>query len=222
MVRAWWGRSRGLTFLEMVMALALMFIGAGGVMSILIAGAGWPTRLQQASTRDTLAKELLTQMMVAGAVPASTPFTPIPGYPTFEARVVVSPANFDSNASVLEVSVRGPMPRITTISTLRGVYTQPNAMQLLSQYGCMSCHAVGTGTTTAGPTLNLSNLSASANAAAAASGQQPNVDRYIEESIRNPASYVVGGYTVQMAGLPGVNDMPPEDLNAIRAYLKTL
>jgi hypothetical protein len=217
-----WRRLRGLSFLEMVMALGLMFIGAGGVMSVLVAGAAWPTRLQQGATRDALAKASLDVATASGAVPVAHPFQPIPSHPQYELQTVVTPASFDSGASVVEVTVRGPMPKVLTESRLRGLHCQPSGAQLFTQYQCNTCHATGSGAALSAPTLNTASMEASRNAQNSAQGLSLSMDEYIERSIRVPGEYVVSGYTALMTGYPDIHDMPAEDLNALRSYLKTL
>lgn len=206
------------------MAMALLLIAAGGVMSVLVAGAGWPARLQQGAVRETLARDVLNTLMFAGALPASSAWAPLPANPLYESQVVVTAAPFDPQTSLLEVSVRGPMPEgVERVSTLRGLFTAPNPAQLFAQYGCNGCHAVGAAAPPlSAPNLDLTSVTAGKDAQNAAQGTSLSVDAYIEQSIRDPASFVVSGYSPLMTGYPDINDMPAEDLNALREYIKSL
>lgn len=224
-------KAQGLSMLELVFALGLLFVSSGGVMSILVAGAGWPKRTAFATMRDSLAKVKLDELRIAGSAPTAAAYSAFPNAPDYDFQVDVQPSAFDPAASVLKVTVRGPRP-MTVNTQLSALYVSPNGMVLFTQYGCNGCHALGTspmvdlnmdGLADA-PNLSTATMTAGMNDRNSQPALAPPIplDSYIAESIRYPSKYLVTGFpTALMAGSPNLNDMPQEDLNAIRAYIKT-
>ena len=212
---------RGLTMVELVFALGLIFVAAGGVMSIIVAGVSWPKRNQFASVRDSLARAKLDETMISGTPPTPAPYTPVSGAPDYDIRVQTNAAPFDPAASVVEVSVRGPRPQQVT-STLKGLYIAPSGALAFQQYGCASCHVLGpTPPDPYYPNLTGAGLNADKDLQNSIYGTSIDTNEYIRQSIRTPDVFVVPGYTVQMTGQPNINSMPAEDLNAISAYIQT-
>ena len=213
-------KRRALSFLELVFAMGLLFFAAGGVMTIIVAGAGYPLKAQQATVRDNIARLITDQMIDSGAL-TPVPLTPAlePGF-SYQVDIQASP--FDVNASVVQVDVRGPAP-LTTVSTMRSVSTKLDGASVMAQYSCFGCHD-GTGTTA--PIFSAANLAAAqaANNAALTLAGQPTLtlDQYIGESVRLPSAFLVVPYSPLMTGYPSTTDMPQSDLNAITVYLKSL
>lgn len=233
---------KALTFLELVFAMAVIFVGATAVTSLLIAGAGWPKRTQQSNYRDSLAHREMTRIIDSGLPPTAAAFAPIPGDIRFESQVTVQPASFASNVSVVEVTVRGPLPDSQPLSTsLRSVYTKPDPVQLFNEYKCFTCHnfpgavgvqpmPAGTLPPLAGPDLTKVNLQAGmAQANADRAAQSPPLppltssDAYLENAIRFPNDSLVPGYTGTslMDTFKDVTAMPQSDLEALKAFVRT-
>lgn len=205
---------RALSFLEMVFAIAVLTLGAGGVMSTLVAGASWPRKIQQATQRDLIARTVLTQLLQNTPTPG--PF-PLPNHPGYTATVAVhSPAAFDSGSSIVEVTVTGPAPE-TTASVLKGAFTPSPGALLLDEYDCQTCHLGGLA-----PPLGMAQLTASRDAQNALYGTSISVAEYIEQSIREPERFVVATYNPDMSAQPNILHMPQQDLDAIRTYIMTL
>lgn len=211
----------GVSFLELVLSITLLVVAIGGVFSVLAFGAGYPIRAQQAGLRDSYARTLLDQEIGSGN-PSTSAYAPIVGAPDYQGKVTISPASYDPNALIVQVDVMGPKP-LTAVTTLRSGFCQPSGAALLTQYGCLNCHIVGTGApNTLAPYFNKANLEADTIAENNALGCSLTNDSYIEQSVRNPNGYVVPGYTVKMTSYPSIMNMPQSDLNAIRIYLRSL
>lgn len=236
---SWRERVRAVTMMELVFAMGLLFVAAGGVMTILVAGAGYPRRTQYVVVRDALVKAKLDELLAD-----STPPTFSGGYNTYygnadyQFRVDTEIATFDSNSSWVTVTVKGPRPYETT-SSLRGLFVRPNGAALFQAYACNSCHTTGSGPTSTGPTLNLAAITDGMNARNSSLPINPpavppdpappplttpiGLDEYIRESIRQPEVFKVPTFeTALMDGYPEIQDMPAEDLQALTAYLKSL
>lgn len=236
-----------LTFLELVFALAILFIGATAVTSLLVAGAGWPKRTQQSNYRDRLAHQELKRIFDSGLLPSAAPYSPVPGEPRYEFQVVTRPAPFASNATVVEVGVRGPLPDPQPLETsLRGLYTRPDPVQLFNQYQCYTCHAFTVSPAgvlprpplltppLTGPDFNATNLTAGmdqANLERSAAGRPAlaSKDAYLEEAIRFPNASVVAtfgtpaasGLQSSMNTFPDVTAMPQADLEALKSFIRS-
>jgi len=218
-------RFRGVTMMELVFSMGLLFVAAGGVMTILVAGAGYPRRTQYVVVRDGLAKLKLDEIITSSSTPVfSGGYGPYPGNPDYEFKLDTEVSNFDGNSSWVVVTVRGPKP-LQVESVLRGLYVKPSGNALLNAYGCLSCHATGSATPIVGaPNLNSTTLNDGMNQRNALLAPAPavNLDGYIEESVRNPLAFAVPAYVPAMQAYDAINNMPPEDLITITAYLKTL
>ncbi|MBS2040904.1 hypothetical protein JST97_38310 [bacterium] len=232
-----------LTFLEMVFALAVIFVGATAVTSLLIAGAGWPVRVQQSNYREQLTHDVMARMLDTGLPPTAYSFTAIPGEPRYESEVAVMPASFASNVTVVEVTVRGPLPDPNALTaSLRSLYTKPDPVALFNQYQCYTCHTfsppvpgvlpqpVGLVPPFTGPPLTAADLQAGMNQASserAAAGQPAftGKDEYIQESIRNPNASILSGFSTagvsSMDAYPDVTAMPQADLEALKQFVLT-
>lgn len=206
---------KGVSLIELVLALGLIFISAGGVMSVIVAGVSQPKRNQFTHIRDSLAKAKLDELMntVVTPTPTSGVFTENPDY---DYNVVTTPADFDSSVTVITVSVTGPRPQQMT-SVIHGVFCPPNGAIQFGQYGCNGCHTIGTGAPGIGPNLNNAQLTANQVAAG-----NTTLDDYIQNSIRDPDDFIVTGYTPDMAAYSWTSTMPPEDARAISQYLQTI
>jgi len=215
---------KGLTFVELAFAMGLLLFAAGGVLSIIIAGAGYPVKAQQGTQRQTLCKQLIDQQLNLGSVPANTGgFIPVPGSPDFNFKVTVtSPASWapaDPQQAMVQVDVQGPTPNVSS-TTMRAGYAQIPGSVLLAQYGCLACHVVGASPVGAlGPNFTSASFQANTAAENAALGTSLNVTDYLDQSVRKPQAWDVPGFPVRMTGYPSIMDMPQGDLNAIKAYL---
>ena len=215
-------RSRGLTMMELVFSMGLLFVAAGGVMTILVAGAGYPRRTQYVVVRDGLAKLKLDELLTGSTPPVfSGGYGPYPGNPDYEFRVDTQVTPFDVSSSWVQITVRGPKP-MQVESSLRGLYVKPSGSSLLDAYGCLTCHTTGGGTGGSGPDLSLASLTQGNADRNAALGNVVNLDNYIKESVRTPNAFAVVPFDPLMTAYPNINDMPDEDLATITQYLKSL
>ena len=235
---------RGLTFLELVFALAVLFVAATAVTSLLVAGASWPVRVQQSNYRDGLAHEVMTRLLDSGLAPTPYAYAPVPGEPRYEAQVLVSPSAFASNATLVEVTVRGPLPNPNALtSSVRSLYTRPDPVSLFNQYQCYTCHTFAapvagvqpqptglvppyTGPPLTGAGLDAGMAQANSERTAAGKTAFASKDEYLEESIRNPNASVVAGFASpggisSMDSFPDVTAMPQADLEALKQFVKT-
>lgn len=209
--------------MELVFSMGLLFVAAGGVMTILVAGAGYPRRTQYVVVRDGLAKLKLDEIITGSATPVfSGGYNPYPGNPDYEFKVDTQVSNFDANSSWVVVTVQGPKP-LKVESALRGLYVKPSGSALLTAYGCLSCHATGGAAPIPGaPNLNATTLADGLAQRNAAITPAVNLDDYIKESVRDPLAFEVPGYVPLMQAYDNINNMPDEDLVTITAFLKTL
>ncbi|MBS2037599.1 cytochrome c [bacterium] len=220
---------RGLTMLELVLAMGLLFVSAGGVMTILVAGAGYPRRTQYVVVRDALAKIKLDELISASAAPLDPPtYVPVTANPDYEVKVEQTPSSWDPKDIWVTVSVRGPIP-LQVESKISGmVVTSVGSSLFFTTYHCDSCHTVGTGPNGLGPNLNGSALAKGLAARNAALGGGFTLDQYIDESVRNPNAYRVidpttgSPYATSMTAYPLPADMPAADVQAISTYLQSL
>jgi type II secretory pathway pseudopilin PulG len=213
---------RGLSLIELVLALGLIFISAGGVMSVIVAGVSWPKRNQFATVRDSLAKGKLDEIMVNSTPPIPAPiYAPVPGAPDYDMKITTTATTYDPLSQVVEVSVRGPRPQLVTC-TIRGLFVPSDGAVAFEQYGCSSCHALGANTPIPGaPNLGLASLNAAKDAQNALYGTSITVSAYITESIRQPDKFTTGN-PVLMTSYPDIISMPQEDLSALRTYLMSI
>lgn len=220
---------RGVTVLELVLAMGLLFVSAGGVMTVLVAGAGYPRHTQYAVVRDGLAKMKLDELISAAAAPSDpNMYIPIMANPDYEVKVDQTPATWDPKDIWVTVSVRGPIP-LQIESKISGlVVTSVGSSLFFTTYHCDSCHTVGTGPNGLGPNLNGSSLAKGLAARNAALGGSFTLDQYIDESVRNPSIYKVidpstgSPYSTSMTAYPLPADMPAADVQAISTYLQSL
>ncbi|MCW5866270.1 MAG: hypothetical protein KIS61_03305 [Candidatus Eremiobacteraeota bacterium] len=221
---SWRERIRAVTMMELVLAMGLLFVAAGGVMTILVAGSGYPRRTQYVVVRDALVKAKLDELLADSTPPTySGGYNTYYGNPDYEFRVDTEIANFDSDSSWVIVTVKGPKPYETT-SSLRGLFVRPNGAALFAAYACNSCHATGTTTPNpSAPNLSMATLTQGMNDrnASGLPGPALTIDEYIRESVRDPLAFEVAGYTVAMDAYPDINAMPEEDLQALTAYIKS-
>lgn len=214
-------RGRALSMLELVFALGLIFVSSGGVMSIIVAGAGWPKRTQFAAVRAALAKAELDKYMVSTLPPTpSGGYLSIPSNPDYEMKVDSTPAAFDPATRTVTVSVRGPKPQ-QIASSVSGLYVPTTGEMLYYQYGCNSCHELGAAPPLAAPSLNNAALTTEKDNRNALYDPDVNTDGYIRESIRTPSAYTVAGYTAAMASYTDITSMPNTDLQAISQFIKS-
>lgn len=214
-------RGRALSMLELVFALGLIFVSSGGVMSIVVAGAGWPKRTQFAAVRAALAKAELDKYMVSTLPPTpSGGYVPVPSNPDYEMSVDSAPAAFDPATRTITVSVRGPKPQQIATS-VSGLYVPTTGEMLFYQYGCNSCHALGAVPPLAAPSLNQAALDLEKDNRNSLYNPDVTLDGYIRESIRTPSAYTVGGFTADMASYTDITSMPNTDLQAISQFIKS-
>lgn len=215
-------KNRAVTMLELVFAMGLLFVAAGGVMTILMAGAGYPRRTQYVVVRDGLVKAKLDELVSSATPPTfSGGYNPYPGNPDYEFRVDTDVTDFDPNSSWIKVTVRGPKP-YKVESSLHGMFVKPNGAALFAAYDCNTCHVAGSGTPSTGPNLNLNSVQLGMSQRNAGPGPDLDVDQYIRESVRTPDAFLVPGYDdALMTAYPNINDMPNEDLQALTAYIKS-
>lgn len=213
---------RGLSLIELVLALGLIFISAGGVMSVIMAGVSWPKRNQFATVRDSLAKGKLDEIMVNSTPPIPAPvYAPITEAPDYDMKITTTTPAYDAASRVVEVTVRGPRPQLVT-STVRGLFVPSDGAVAFEQYACSSCHALGANTPIPGaPNLGAASLNAAKDAQNALYGTSITVSTYITESIRQPDKFTTGDPVV-MTSYPDIISMPQEDLNALRTYLMSI
>lgn len=214
------GTKKGLSLVELVLALGLIFISAGGVMSVIVAGVAQPKRNQFAHERDSLAKARIDELMGGAAAPLPVGYTTFTSNPRYEYAVDVAAAPFDPTATIIAVSVRGPKPQQMT-NSIHGVFLAPSGSVAFTQHGCNACHTLGPGPSGLGPNLGISSLTGSATARGSA-----DVDAYISESIRNPTIWYNPDPTVYtgvsaMSVPAGITGMSPADLSAIAQYIKS-
>lgn len=220
---------RGVTVLELVLAMGLLFVSAGGVMTVLVAGAGYPRRTQYVVVRDALAKIKLDELISAAAAPSDpNMYVPVMSNPDYEVKVDQTASTWDPKDIWVTVSVRGPIP-LQVESKISGlVVTSVGSSLFFATYHCDSCHTVGSGPNGLGPNLNGSSLAKGLAARNAALGGSLNLDQYINESVRDPAIYKVidpstgSAYTSSMTAYPLPADMPAADVQAISTYLQSL
>ncbi|MFN8609584.1 MAG: hypothetical protein U0931_18740 [Vulcanimicrobiota bacterium] len=234
-----WRGFKGLTMLELVLAMGLMFVSASGVMMLIVAGAGYPRRTQYGVIRDGLAKIQLdaylndvTMWYSASTftAPYSSGYFTYPANPDYQYKLETTPTTFDSRSAWLKVTVKGPIPEKVE-SSIQAVYTDIETPQvgqaLFTSYGCNGCHALSPNPAVTAPTPpTLGGVSLNTGLAqrnAALGGPPITLPEYIRESIRTPDAFLVPGYTVAaMSGYPRIKDMPEADLRAIRNYLQSL
>lgn len=225
--------------LELVLALGLIFVSAGGVMMLIVAGAGYPRRTEYSVIRDGLARIQLdaylsdvTYWYNSGTltVPWSSGYQPYPANPDYQFKLDTKPTTFDPNSAWLKVTVKGPNPE-TVESHIEAVYTNIETpaigQALFTSYGCVGCHDVSPNppvTAPTPPTLGSARLNADRIARNIYfGGGTLTTPEYIRESIRTPDAYLVTSYSVAaMTGYPRIKDMPETDLRALRNYLLTL
>jgi len=210
--------------MELVFSMGLLFVAAGGVMTILVAGSGYPRRTQYVVVRDGLAKLKLDELLTSSSIPVfSGGYGPYPGNPDYEFKVDTDVSNFDGNSSWVVVTVRGPKP-LKVESALRGLYVKPSGDALLAAYGCLTCHATGDadGPSAPGLSANTLNTGQALRNGAGLPGPALNVDDYVKESVRDPAIFAVPPFAPVMQAYDNIDMMPDEDLATITAYLKTL
>jgi hypothetical protein len=230
---------RAVTMMELVLAMGLLFVAAGGVMTILVAGSGYPRKTQYVVVRDALVKAKMDELLADSTPPTfSGGYNTCYGNPDYQFRVDTEIATFDSDSSWVIVTVKGPRPYQTT-SSLRGLFVRPNGAALFAAYACNTCHTTGSGAPNAsGPNLSLASLTQGMNDRNGALPLNPpavppdpappqittpvGLDDYIRESIREPDNFKVPGFDdALMTGYPDINDMPAEDLQALTAYMKS-
>jgi type II secretory pathway pseudopilin PulG len=214
---------RGLSLIELVLALGLIFISAGGVMSVIVAGVSWPKRTQFSTVRDSLAKGKLDELMVSSIPPLPSPvFAPVTGFPDYDMQILLHAVPYDPAAQVVQVSVRGPRPQLVT-STILGLFVPSDGAVAFEQYGCSTCHALGANPPVPGaPNLGQASLTAATNARNLAYDPDvSSVNAYVSESVRQPDRFTMGEPVV-MTAYPDIIGMPQEDLNAITTYLLSI
>lgn len=227
-MRSW--KPRGVTMLELVLAMGLLFVSAGGVMTILMAGAGYPRRTQYLVVRDGLAKIKMDEV-TSGAIPptAGYPFVPITGNPDYEAKMDVDVSTFDPSASWVHVTVKGPKPYATE-TTLNAMMVKSVGASVFESYACNSCHTIGMGSSGTYPALNAASLARGLSERNTAGPGTLTMDQYISESVRDPDIFKVtdptssppAPYTASMTAYPTTTDMPAADLVQLAAFLQSL
>lgn len=220
--------SRGVTMLELVLALGLIFVSAGGVMTVLMAGAGYPRRTQYVVVRDGLAKIKMDELTSRAIPPsANIPFAPIYENPDYESKLEVNASTFDPNATWVHVTVRGPKP-YTTETTLNAMMVKSLGASVFESYDCDSCHTIGSGPSGLGPNLNAASLQRGLNERNTAGPGTLTLDQYIQESIRTPLDFRVTNpltgeeYDTDMTEYPTTVQMPDADLQALSSFLNSL
>ena len=218
----WRERFRGVTMMELVFSMGLLFVAAGGVMTILVAGSGYPRRTQYVVVRDGLAKLKLDELLTGPGTPTFSVYASYPGNPDYQFKVDTAVSNFDARSSWITVTVRGPKP-LQVESSLRGLYVTPNGASLVAAYGCLTCHATGNADGPSAPGLSASTLTAGMNLrnTSGLPGPALNLDDYVKESVRDPVAFAVPPFAPLMQAYDNIDMMPDEDLATITAYLKT-
>lgn len=219
---------RGVTMLELVLALGLLFISAGGVMTVLMAGAGYPRRTQYVVVRDGLAKIKMDEF-TSSAIPPTTgiPLGPINENPDYDFKMDVDVSTFDPNASWVHVTVRGPRP-YTTETVLNAMMVKSLGASVFQSYACDSCHTIGSGPSGLGPNLNAANLQRGLSDRNTAGPGTLTMAQYIDESVRDPDGFKVTDpltgtpYTTSMTAYPTTTDMPAADLVQLTNFLQSL
>ena len=221
-------RKRGVTMLELVMALGLLFVAAGGVMTILAAGAGYPRHTQWVVVRDALAKLKLDSLTARATQPANAAYAPYPGNPDYDVKVDAFAATWNPNDIWITVTVKGPKP-MQVESSITGMIVKTVGSDLFfATYNCDSCHTIGNGPGSTGPNLNGDTLAKGMAARNAALGGSLTLDQYITESVRQPENYKVidpetgAAYVGSMTEYPTTTDMSDTDIQAISAFLQSL
>lgn len=183
---------RGLTFLEVMVAISLMFLVSVFVMTMFGGGGYAASRMSIRTQTSEYAQEKMDEVMAAvpGSVSSSSGILP-GGYSFAED---VQPWALDNRFKSIAVTVTSPDGFQSTCKAVKmGVPPDP-AFVLANQLGCLSCHQIGSGpdnpATQSGPLWNQTNFAA----AVAASGA-PDLATYLTNSINNPDAYVVPGYT---------------------------
>lgn len=229
-VRRWKQRfaSRGVTMLELVLALGLLFVSAGGVMTVLMAGAGYPRRTQYVVVRDGLAKIKMDEV-TSSAIPPTTgiPLGPITENPDYDFKMDVDVSTFDPSASWVHVTVRGPRP-YTTETVLNAMMVKSPGASLFQTYACDSCHTIGSGPSGVGPNLNAANLARGLSERNTAGPGTLTLAQYIDESVRTPDVFKVTdpltgtAYTSSMTAYPTTTEMPAAELVQLSTFLQSL
>lgn len=225
---SWRERIRAVTMMELVLAMGLLFVAAGGVMTILVAGSGYPRRTQYVVVRDGLAK-IKMEEFTSAAIPPTTgiPLGPIYDNPDYDFKMDVNVSSFDPDASWVHVTVRGPRP-YTTETVLNALMVKSLGASVFETYDCDSCHTIGTGPSGQGPNLNAANLARGLQERNAAGPGVVTMAQYIDESVRDPDLFKVNDpltgepYTSTMTAYPTVTEMPAADLQALATFLQSL
>ena len=103
-------RKRGVTMLELVMALGLLFVAAGGVMTILAAGAGYPRHTQWVVVRDALAKLKLDSLTARATQPANAAYARrAPGGGRLAMQVLFLHGAYDQTCETVTSRLAEPM-----------------------------------------------------------------------------------------------------------------
>ncbi|NPA06563.1 MAG: cytochrome c [Chloroflexi bacterium] len=89
-----------------------------------------------------------------------------------------------------------------------------NQNPLGANAGCVTCHSIEPGVQLVGPSL--------AGIATTAAERVPGMsaEEYIRQSIVDPNAYIVEGFPEGL--MPSYSDLPPEQIDALVAYLMTL
>lgn len=190
-------RSRGLTMLEMVMAIALLFLSASFVMSMFITGSRVPQHVEHNQKMDMLAQAQMDRVIAEGSYFTTT--GPFPCPTPFTGTVTETSANsmdsdFQPDALIVTVRVSdgaGQFRELKTIKT-NAPPPAPGYSLIVNDLTCLTCHsmqAYGGGgqvgsTAGAAPPWTRAQLQANASAAGVS------LDQYIRDSVRNPSAFV--------------------------------
>lgn len=233
-------RHRGLTMLEIVLAVGILFLCASFLMSMFLAGSSFPKRVDNQVAMDSLAQAKLDE--VVGTDPMSPVSLPNPSSGTagkYNWAVTSTPWAADNSMVELTAQVSDPDGNSVQVQALRPATPPDPTMRgqmLVNQLACLGCHSIQSGLGTAYPNWNRQNFVDGWNQYNA---QNPpgfsSLDAYLRDSIQNPGSFVFNGNnptnpfldptsgTSWMQAYGGTfGQLNNNDLNALVTYLKSL
>lgn len=195
--------ARGLSLLELMLAMGLLYLCASFLMSMFVVGSRAPERMNEQAIADVLAQqkmdELVSKDLTIVVYADSGTFGP--DRPDYRFDLSTAPAGFDPLVTLVTLDVLGPSGARTTLHALRPPNPAPSAETILdAAFGCTACHRIpGMASSwpddSMAPPLDKSSLEAAAGRAGQA------LDQYIDQSVRDPASYIDNpSYTADMVG----------------------
>lgn len=222
--------TRGMSLLDVVVGMGVLFLTSTLVMNIFLAGTGATRSLDVGNLLEQLAQEKVDELWAQplSQQPVDGEGGDFPGHPGYTYRWKVQPSD-DPDFHRLEMVASSPYGKRRSLSLLRanrpavppppppappapaplppGEPEPPVAPDFVG-LGCTACHA---GSAPSAPAWTWENLAASAQGA----GFGEDVEGYIYESVSDPGEYAVPNYGVAMEGM----ELTDEEALAIARWL---